>query len=134
LMSKTTGTEINIHATSIRLGAAVAPFGGLPQAAVLLLGESGSGKSDVALRLIAMGAQLIADDRTLLSVDDGMLMAHPPKTIEGFIEARGVGILRLPSAPRSPVFLAVRLTDAAPPRLPEAAFFHAEGLSGAPPV
>ena len=124
---------MNVHATSVRLAKAASSFGGAPEAAVLLLGDAGSGKSDVALRLIAMGAELIADDRTLLSVQEGRLIARAPQTIHGLLEARGVGILRLVPAPPSPVALAVRFTDDVP-RLPEAAFFRAEGLDGAPAV
>lgn len=69
-------------------------------AAVLLTGPSGSGKSDLALRLIDGGAQLIADDRVELIVDRGKLCCRAPHdmppALQGFIEARGVGILPAP--------------------------------------
>ena len=72
---------VNIHASCIRLALAAAAFGAPRSAGVLLLGDSGSGKSDLALRLIGRGAELVADDRTELHVEssrpfnDGYLIA-----------------------------------------------------------
>jgi HPr kinase/phosphorylase len=63
--------------------------------AVLLRGVSGSGKSDLALRLIDGGAELIADDQTLLRRDGDRVMASAPPEIAGLIEVRGVGVVRL---------------------------------------
>jgi serine kinase of HPr protein (carbohydrate metabolism regulator) len=77
--------------------------------AVLIAGRSGSGKSDLALRLIDRGALLVADDYTRLDVRDGRLIASPPSTIAGQIEARGVGILELDSAAEGVVSLLVDL-------------------------
>ena len=88
--------------------------------AVLIEGRSGSGKSDLALRLIDRGAMLVADDYTDLTVADGRLIASAPATIAGKIEVRGVGIVTMPELASAPVALAVRI-DAAPDRLPEPA-------------
>lgn len=66
---------------------------------VMLRGPSGSGKSDLALRLLDDGrgeVRLVADDYTEASARDGALWAATPVQIAGLIEARGVGILRLP--------------------------------------
>ena len=61
---------------------------------LLIGGPVGSGKSSLALQLMAFGADLIADDRTALSADrDGPPVAAPVAPIAGLIEARGVGIL-----------------------------------------
>ena len=84
----------------------ILPIGGTAVAigdrAVLLTGPSGSGKSDLALRLIDGGAQLIADDRVELLIDAGRLCCQAPRdmppALQGFIEARGVGILPVPVA------------------------------------
>jgi serine kinase of HPr protein (carbohydrate metabolism regulator) len=69
-------------------------------AALLLTGPSGSGKSDLALRLIDGGAKLIADDRVELLVEAGKLCCQAPHdmppALQGFIEARGVGIIPAP--------------------------------------
>ena len=63
--------------------------------ALLITGPSGSGKSSLALRLIALGAELVADDRTILTLQGEALMATVPDSIAGLIEARGVGLLRI---------------------------------------
>ncbi len=73
---------------------------------VLLRGASGSGKSDLALRLIGGGARLIADDCVL--IDEAGLLSPPP-TIGGFIEVRGVGIRRVPGEAGVPLALIVDL-------------------------
>lgn len=63
---------------------------------ILLRGPSGAGKSDLALRLIDVGATLVADDQVRLTVDDGVLCASPPAELAGLLELRGVGLARLP--------------------------------------
>ena len=89
--------------------------------AVLLVGPPGSGKSDLALRLIDGGASLLSDDQTLLRCENDILVASPPSSIEGLIEIRHVGLTQMPFTPLAPVALYVEL---APPsenleRLPE---------------
>jgi serine kinase of HPr protein (carbohydrate metabolism regulator) len=87
---------------------------------VLLRGNSGIGKSDLALRLIDRGAVLVSDDYTEVSAENGRLLANAPTTIAGKIEVRGVGILTLQAAVDVPLCLIVEL-DRAPARLPEGA-------------
>jgi serine kinase of HPr protein (carbohydrate metabolism regulator) len=74
----------------------------LGSSALLLTGKSGSGKSDLALRLIDAGARLIADDRVELTVRDDRLHCRAPHdmpaSLKGRIEARGVGIIPVPVA------------------------------------
>lgn len=90
---------IRIHVTTVAVGGV----------GVLLRGPSGSGKSDLALRLIDNGATLVSDDYTDLSVREGVLTASAPDTIAGLMEVRGVGIVRLcpESAPPAPVPVAL---------------------------
>lgn len=85
--------------------------------AVLIEGPSGSGKSDLALRLIDRGAQLVADDYTILTREGGALKASSPPTIAGRIEVRAIGIVEMPHVDRVPVALLVRLVDR-PERMP----------------
>lgn len=84
-----------VHGTAVRLG----------QAGLLLRGPSGSGKSDLALRLIESGARLIADDQVAVACERGELWLQAPPSIAGMIEVRGLGILRLPRAPRTALHL-----------------------------
>lgn len=85
---------------------------------VLISGASGSGKSDLALRLIDRGAVLVSDDYVLLSAEGGRVIAAPPPSIAGRIEVRGVGIVERPFLCEVAVALVVDL-DQAPVRLPE---------------
>lgn len=97
--------------------------------AVLLLGDSGAGKSDLALRLIDRGAFLVADDQVELSVDEGEVYAAPPDSIAGKLEVRGVGIMALPYKSGVPLALVVRLVGREQvERLPEPTFFDCLGV------
>ena len=85
---------------------------------LLILGPSGAGKSTLALQMMALGAALVADDRTVLRREGGRILADAPDSIRGRIEARGVGILH--AAPHGAVelALAVDLARPEPDRLP----------------
>jgi len=97
-----------VELSSDRLHATAVAIGGV---AVLIEGPSGSGKSDLALRLIDRGAVLISDDQTLLIRAGSRLLARPPQTIAGKLEIRGVGILSMPHVADIPVAMLVRLQD-----------------------
>ena len=93
--------------------------------AVLIRGPAGSGKTRLALALIAaVGtapirfARLVADDRVELSALHGRLLVRPPATLAGLIEMRGVGILRLPFEAVAVVGLVVDLAAADAARMP----------------
>ena len=107
-----------MHATALVVGRAGQALGAPARAGILLLGTSGAGKSDLALRLIGRGARLVADDRTLLSVERGRLVARAPDSISGLIEVRGVGIVAMPHAASAHIALVVDLAGRVD-RLPE---------------
>lgn len=76
---------------------------------VLIAGPAGAGKSDLALRLIDAGAQLVADDQTELRIEKKQLLASAPKTIKGLFEVRHVGLIRMPFTASALVALYVEL-------------------------
>lgn len=88
---------------------------------VLLRGPSGSGKSDLALRALALGARLVADDRVVLTPFGDGLWASAPVQLKGLLEVRGLGICRVRET-RSRVMLSW-IADLVPrrhvPRLPD---------------
>lgn len=94
---------------------------------VLIMGASGSGKSDLALRLIDRGATLIADDQVELAPRHGRLHACALATIHGKIEVRGIGILDVDVTTAS-IALVVDL-DSEPDRLPEPASIELQGIT-----
>ena len=109
---------VTLHATCIAIGGR----------GVLLTGPSGSGKSDLGLRLIDRGAELVADDGTIVEAREGRLIASCGPNIAGRIEARGIGILALPHRAEITVALAIEL-DRAPERLPETHSHAIEGVT-----
>jgi len=92
-----------VHATSVF----VAGCG------VLLRGPSGSGKSDLALRLIDGGARLIADDYTQLRRAGTAIVMSPPPAIAGCLEVRGLGLVTVPTLATARLSLVVDLVPAA---------------------
>lgn len=76
---------------------------------ILIYGRSGSGKSDLALRLIDRGATLVSDDYTIVRRVEGRLLARAPTNIEGKLEVRGLGILGFDHMADVPVSLYVDL-------------------------
>lgn len=108
----------NIHATCVEV----------MEHGILLLGEPGSGKSDLALRLIdpgcggpqSCGGRLVADDRVIVENVDGRLSATAPEDLRGRLEVRGVGVVSVPYATSAAVILAVHLdADTTADRIPD---------------
>lgn len=100
--------------------------------AVLLLGESGSGKSELAARLIADGAVLIADDQVHLTYaneqgHERIIVSSPPN-IAGVLELHGVGLIRVPHVHSAPLRLVIRCETGPLERLPERRKWVCEGV------
>lgn len=91
----------NIHASTVALDGR----------AVLICGPSGSGKSDLALRLLDRGFQLVSDDRTIVRRQGDRLIASAPPTIHGKLEVRGVGIVNVGPVSDVPLCLIVDLAS-----------------------
>ena len=79
--------------------------------AVLITGPSGSGKSDLALRLLDRGFTLVSDDQTIVKKSGNRLTASAPATIRGKLEIRGIGIVTMEQIDDQPVALIVELTS-----------------------
>ena len=77
--------------------------------AVLITGPSGSGKSDLALRLIDRGFTLVSDDRTVVKRDSDRLLAAAAQNLAGKLEIRGIGIVEVDSVSDIPVALIIEL-------------------------
>lgn len=104
-----------MHASCVRYG----------DAGLIIRGPSGSGKSDLALRLIADGGRLVADDYVWVGAEAGTLYAVAPDTIAGQMEVRGIGIVASPALRVTPIDCVLELVGRAaidrlpPPRLVE---------------
>jgi len=79
--------------------------------AVLITGPSGSGKSDLALRLLDRGFALVSDDQTIVRREGDHLVATAPPNIAGKLEVRGIGIVEIDRLSDAPVALIVELTS-----------------------
>ncbi|MGI8704892.1 MAG: HPr kinase/phosphorylase [Sphingomicrobium sp.] len=91
----------NVHASTVAIGGR----------AVLITGPSGSGKSDLALRLLDRGFTLVSDDQTIVRRDGERLLASAPPQIAGKLEIRGIGIVEMEAESDVPVALLVELTS-----------------------
>ena len=100
--------QVLIHASSVSIN----------DLAVVIRGASGTGKSALALHLMALGGALVADDRTVLSAGDNAVIAHKPETLPNMIEARGIGLLPAHLAGPTEVSLIVDLDQTQTIRLP----------------
>ncbi len=114
-MTQGPGDTLNLHATTLVAG----------EAGVLIRGPAGSGKTRLALAVVADRrraggfAALVADDRTLLVRHGDRLVARPHPAVAGLIERRGLGIEPVDHEPACVLALVVDLVDGWPERLPD---------------
>ena len=96
---------------------------------VLLTGPTGSGKSDMAFRLMALGTPLVADDQIILWASGGQLFGRSPDTTAGLMEVRGVGIEAMPYVRYARICLQVELLKAkAVKRMPDQSETEIDGV------
>lgn len=110
---------MQLHATTVVLR----------KAGLLILGPSGAGKSTLALQLMAVGAMLVADDRTDLQRQGQAVIASCPLALSGRIEARGVGILAARPAGPAKIAWAVDLAAGDGERLPQSQSLDVLGVA-----
>ena len=109
----------NIHATCINL----------KSKGILILGDSGAGKSDLALRLITLfSAKLVGDDRVEIQNNKGCIKACAPEVLKGLLEVRGVGIIKTEYLEESKVDLVIKLTSGKLERMPDNKEYEIEGI------
>ena len=107
--------ESSIDPDAYLHGSAVA----VGQHAVLITGAAGAGKTTLAMEMIALGADLVADDRVSISPDEtGRLWLSAPPGIAGLVEMRGFGLIRLAARPRAALRLIADLDHTETERLP----------------
>jgi HPr kinase/phosphorylase len=80
-----------------------------------MIGATGSGKSGLALQMMALGARLVSDDGLWLDASNLMIR---PDTAPDMIEARGIGLLQVRPVATAPLSIIVDLDRAEPDRLP----------------
>ena len=107
----------NIHGTTVDINGV----------GVLIIGRSGSGKSDLALRLILnKNALLVSDDQTILERQKNQIKAYPPKSIAGLLEVRGIGIMKFPYTQTNLCMVVDVSPENKIERLPLPEFYHFE--------
>ena len=95
---------------------------------VLILGDSGSGKSDLALRLIDNGATLISDDISICRKNSNNIYLYCPPEIKGLLEVREIGIITVPFVERIKLRLVVNLRSKNNERFPKDNSFRILGV------
>jgi len=110
---------VSLHGTCVSLN----------HKAVLICGNPGFGKSSLALQLIDRGAVLVADDQTILTFEEGAVVAEAPPALKGLMEVRGVGICSFPYRDKVSLELCVELCEEDQlERLPQLAFSQHHGI------
>ncbi|MFY0692803.1 MAG: serine kinase [Paracoccaceae bacterium] len=110
---------LTLHASAVRI----------EDHGILITGASGDGKSTLALNLMALGADLVADDYCRLRRADDVVWLEKPDTLPPAIELRGMGLLRAPIAPRARLSVVIDLSEPETERLPPTHFCDFLGLT-----
>lgn len=85
---------------------------------LLILGPSGAGKSSLAIEMLALGAQLVSDDRVWLRASQNGLLLQAPDAVAGRIEARGLGLISCAHRSEASLKFCIDLSQYSDRRLP----------------
>ena len=94
---------------------------------VLIVGRSGSGKSSLAINLIALGSTLVADDQCEIVKKNNKLSVFKPTSLPSSIEIRGVGLVSVPMVVETSLDWVVNMDEAETERMPDLRFTEIGG-------
>ena len=94
---------------------------------VLIVGSSGSGKSSLAINLLALGSKLVADDQCELVKKNNRFSVSKPASLPNSIEIRGVGLVSVPMVVETSLDWVVNMDEAETERMPDLRFTEIGG-------
>ena len=94
---------------------------------VLIVGRSGSGKSSLAINLLALGSKLVADDQCELVKKNNKIRISKPASLPNSIEIRGVGLVSVPMVVETSLDWVVNMDEAEKERMPDLRFTKIDG-------
>jgi Serine kinase of the HPr protein, regulates carbohydrate metabolism len=95
---------------------------------VLIVGRSGSGKSSLAINLLALGSKLVADDQCELIRKNNGFRISKPASLPKSIEIRGVGLVSVPMVNETSLGWVVNMDEVEKERMPTPRFTEIGGL------
>ena len=94
---------------------------------VLIIGRSGSGKSSLAINLLALGSTLVADDQCELVKKNNRYLISKPASLPNSIEIRGIGLVSVPMVGETSLDWVVNMDEAETERMPNLRFTEIDG-------
>ena len=94
---------------------------------VLIVGSSGSGKSSLAINMLALGSKLVADDQCQLVKKNNRFSVSKPASLPNSIEIRGVGLVSVPMVVETSLDWVVNMDEAEKERMPDLRFTEIDG-------
>ena len=94
---------------------------------VLIVGSSGSGKSSLAINMLALGSKLVADDQCELVKKNNRFSVSKPTSLPNSIEIRGVGLVSVPMVVETSLDWVVNMDEAEKERMPDLRFTEIDG-------
>ena len=94
---------------------------------VLIVGSSGSGKSSLAINMLALGSKLVADDQCELVKKNNRFSVSKPASLPKSIEIRGIGLVSVPMVVETSLDWVVDMDEAETERMPDLRFTKIDG-------